>query len=90
MGEAWPQTNSIVDPRFDCDTELCADAICAAHKQWVDVAHCLEIEDAAETPDLGVGTGTSCCAHVGFDCVDECISFIDGDPCLCIGKAWSG
>jgi hypothetical protein len=90
MGKARPRTDSIVDPCFDCDTELCADAIRATHKQWVGVARCLEIEDATEAPDLGVCAGTSRCAYVGFDCFYERVSFIDGDPCLCIGEAWSG
>lgn len=90
MGKARARTNSIVDPRFDGDTELSADAIRATHKQWVGVTSCLEIEDTTETPDLGVCTGTSRCAHVWFDCLYECISFIDGDPCLGIGEAWSG
>jgi hypothetical protein len=79
-----------VYPRVDRDPELCADAIRAAHEQWVGVACCLEVEDATETTDLGVGTRTPRCAHVGLDHLDECISFIDRDPCLCIGEAWSG
>ena len=79
-----------MDPRFDCNTELCADTVRATHKQWVGITRCLEIEDAAETADLGVCTGTSRCAHVRFDCLYERISFINGDPCLRIGEAWSG
>jgi hypothetical protein len=75
--KAWLHTDSIVDPRFDCDTELCTDAIRATHKQWVCVARCLEIKDATEPPDLGVGTSTSCCAHVGFDRLNECVPFIN-------------
>ena len=56
------RTDSIVNPHFECDTELCADAIRANHTQ-VGVARCLEIVNATETPDLGVCTGASRCTH---------------------------
>ena len=85
----WSRTDSIVKPHFECDTELCADAIRANHTQ-VGVARCLEIVNATETPDLGACTGTSRCAHVRFDFLYESIPFIDGDPCLCIGETYSG
>jgi hypothetical protein len=71
---------------FDGDLELGADAVIGGDEDGVVEPAGLEVEQAPETTDLGIGAGSSRGAHQGLDGLDERIARIDVDPCARIGQ----
>ena len=66
-----------MQPHIQCDVELRAYTVRATDKQRIGVARCLEVEDAAESTDFGVGARATRRAHVWFYSLNERVSRID-------------
>ena len=68
-----------MDAGFDRDLELGADAVGRRHQHGVGEAGRLQVEQAAEPADLGIGAGARGGADHRLDEVDQAIARIDVD-----------
>ena len=71
----------------DSDLELGADAVGGGHQHRVLEARRLEVEQAAETADFGIGAGARGGADHRLDEVDQSIAGVDIDARIRVSKA---
>ena len=72
---------------LDRDLELGADAIGGRDQHRILKAGGLEVEQAAESADLGIGTGACGGANQRLDHVDQAIARIDVDARIRVSEA---
>ena len=77
----------VEDAGVDGDLQLGADAVSGGDQHRIAVAGGLEVEQAAETADFGVGAGPPRRAHERLDRLDKGISGVDIDAGIGIGHA---
>ena len=63
------------------------DAIIGGHKDRIDKAGGLQVEQATKAPDLTIGAGAARRAHGGLDRFNQGITGIDVDASLLVGQA---
>ena len=80
----------LVPAGLDRDLDLGADPVGRRHQHRIDKSRPLEIEQAAESPDFGVGAGTRGRAHQRLDQLHHAVPGIDIDTGLGIGEALFG
>ena len=67
----------VVHPAFDCDHQLGADAVVGGNQNRVAIAGPLQVEQAAEATEIGIGAGTAGALDEGLDGLDQTIAGID-------------
>ena len=75
---------------IDGDLELGADAVIGGDEDRIDEAGGLEVEQAAEAADLGIGAGAAGGADGGLDGLDKGIAGIDVDAGLLVESPFDG
>ncbi|MDT4850834.1 hypothetical protein FQZ97_849990 [compost metagenome] len=72
---------------IDCNFELGTNAIIGCDEYRVGKACSLEIEQAAETANFTIGTGTARGADKRLDLVDHQVARIDVDASFCVSQS---
>ena len=76
-----------MDAGLDRDPDLGADAVIGGDEDRIDKARGLEVEEAAEAADFGVGAAPAGRAHERLDGLDQRIAGVDVDARVGIGEA---
>ena len=80
----------VVHAGLDRDLELCPDAVIGRDQHGIREAGGLQIEQAAEPADLGVGAAPAGRAHQRLEAFDESVAGLDVDARLRVGEAAIG
>ena len=80
----------VEDAAFDRDLDLGADAVVGGDQDGIAKARRLEVEQAAEAADLGVGAGAARRPDQRLDALDHGVARIDVDPGVGVSQARRG
>src|SRR3546814_670891 len=78
--------DGVVAPGGDGDLQLGAHAVVGGDQQGIAVARRLEVEEAAEAAEPGVGPAAGGRARQRLDCLDQRVTGIDVDASILVGE----